>query len=174
MTDGECIFCKIATREIPANIVYEDGDSVAFLDIAPRSRGMTIVVPKKHFTFFEQDRDLSSKLFDKAMIVAEKIRRSLNPLTVYISVMPAQVPHFHIRVYPVYKDQVPLMENRPLEITPEELEDLARRIKLVNVDWNGREEVKVVEKKIEEREEKPKKERSKEDIDYIKRTMQIG
>jgi len=174
MTNGECIFCKIATREIPANIVYEDQDSVAFLDINPRSKGMCLVIPKKHFTFFEQNRDLASKLFDKAMILAEKIRRSLNPLTVYISVMPAQVPHFHIRVYPVYKDQVPLMENRPLEITPEELDDLARRIKLVNVDWNGREEVKVIEKKIEEKEEKPKKERSKEDIDYIKRTMDIA
>jgi hypothetical protein len=108
------------------------------------------------------------------MIVAEKIRRSLNPLTIYISVMPAQVPHFHIRVYPVFKEQVPLIENKPLEITPEELDDLARRIKLVNVDWNGREEVKVIEKKIEEKEEKPKKERSQEDIDYIKRTMNIA
>jgi len=174
MTNGECIFCKIATKEIPANIVYEDQESIAFLDINPRSKGMCLVIPKKHFTFFEQNRELASKLFDKSMIVAEKIRRSLNPLTIYISVMPAQVPHFHIRVYPVFKEQVPLIENKPLEITPEELDDLARRIKLVNVDWNGREEVKVIEKKIEEKEEKPKKERSQEDIDYIKRTMNIA
>ena len=174
MTDGECIFCKIATREIPANIVYEDQECVAFLDINPRSKGMCLVIPKKHFTFFEQNRDLASRLFDKAMIVAEKIRRSLNPVTVYVSVMPAQVPHFHIRVYPVYKDQVPLIENKPLEITPEELDDLARRIRLVNVDWNGREEVKVIEKKIEEKKEKPREERSKDEIDYIKRTMDIA
>jgi histidine triad (HIT) family protein len=160
-------------KEIPANIVYEDQESVAFLDINPRSKGMCLVIPKKHFTFFEQDRESASKLFDKAIIVGEKIRRSLNPLTVYMSVMPAQVPHFHIRVYPVFKDQVPLIENKPLEITPEELDDLTRRIKLVNVDWNGREEVKVIEKKIEVKEEKPKKERDQEDIDYIKRTMNI-
>jgi histidine triad (HIT) family protein len=175
MTDGECIFCKIVTREIPAKIVYEDQESIAFLDINPRSKGMCLVIPKKHFTFFEQDRELASKLFDKAMIVGEKIRRSLNPLTVYMSVMPAQVPHFHIRVYPVFKDQVPLIENKPLEITPEELDDLTRRIKLVNVDWNGRQEVKVIEKKIEEKkEEKPKEEISKDYVDYVKRTMQIG
>jgi histidine triad (HIT) family protein len=161
-------------REIPAKIVYEDQESMAFLDINPRSKGMCLVIPKKHFTYFEENRELASKLFDKAMIVAEKIRRSLNPLTVYMSVMPAQVPHFHIRVYPVYKDQVPLIENKPLEISPEELDDLARRIRLVNVDWKGREEVKVVEKKVEEKKEEPKEERSKEDIDYIKRTMDIA
>ena len=174
MTNGECIFCKIAMKEIPAKIVYEDQESVAFLDINPRSKGMCLVVPKKHFTNFEQNRELASKLFDKAMIVAEKIRRSLNPMTVYMSVMPAQVPHFHIRVYPVYKDQVPLVENKPLEISPEELDDLARRIRLVNVDWKGREEVKIVEKRIEEKKEEPRQERSKEDIEHIKRTMDIA
>lgn len=173
MSNGECIFCKIAMKQIPAKIVYEDQEAVAFLDINPRSKGMCLVIPKKHFTHFEQNRDLASKLFDKAMIVGEKIRRSLNPLTVYISVMPAQVPHFHIRVYPVYKDQVPLVENKPLEISPEELDDLARRIRLVNVSWKGR-EAKVVEKKIEEEKEKPREKRSQEDIDYIKRQMDIA
>ena len=173
MTNGECIFCKIAMKEIPAKIVYEDQESVAFLDINPRSKGMCLVVPKKHFTNFEQNRDLASKLFDKALIVGEKIRRSLNPIAVYMSVMPAQVPHFHIRVYPVYKNQVPLVENKPLEISPEELDDLARRIRLVNVDWEGRKEVKVIEKKIEKKEE-PREERDEEDIEHIKRTMDIA
>jgi histidine triad (HIT) family protein len=174
MPNGECIFCKIAMKEIPSKIVYEDQESVAFLDINPRSKGMCLVIPKKHFTNFEQNRELASKLFDKAMIVAEKIRRSLNPMAVYMSVMPAQVPHFHIRVYPVYRDQVPLMENKPLEISPEELDDLARRIRLVNVDWKGREKVKIVEKRVEKKEEEPREKRSKEDIDYIKRNMKIA
>ncbi len=174
MTNGECIFCRIAVKEIPAKIVYEDKESMAFLDINPRSKGMCIIIPKKHFINFEQDRDLASKLFDKAMIVAEKIRRSLNPLTIYMSIIPAQVPHFHIRVYPVYKGQVPLVENKPLEITPEELDDLTRRIKLVNVDWKGREEVKIVEKTVEEKKEESKKERTKEDVEYVKRQMDIA
>ncbi len=169
----ECIFCKIAMKEIPAKIVYEDQESLAFLDINPRSKGMCLVIPKKHFVHFEQNRDLASKLFDKALIVGEKIRRSLNPMTIYISVMPAQVPHFHVRVYPVYRDQVPLIENKPLEISPEELDDLARRIKLVNIDWKGR-ETKVIEKKVEEKKKEPNEKRSQEDIDYVKRTMDIA
>jgi histidine triad (HIT) family protein len=171
----ECIFCKIVMREIPAKIVYEDQESMAFLDINPRSKGMCLVVPKKHFTHFEQDRELASKLFDKAMIVAEKIWKSLNPITVYISVMPAQIPHFHIRVYPVYKDQVPLVENKPIEVSGEELDDLARRIRSVLVEWKGRKEVQIVEKKVEEKkEEEPKKKRSEEDVFWVKRDMKIA
>jgi histidine triad (HIT) family protein len=161
-------------REIPAKIVYEDQESMAFLDINPRSKGMCLVIPKKHFTNFEENRELASKLFDKALIVAEKIKRSLNPITVYMSVMPAQIPHFHIRVYPVYKDQVPLVENKPLEISGEELDDLARRIRSVLVEWKGREEVKIIEKREEKKEEEPRKKRSEEDVYWVKRNMEIA
>jgi len=170
----ECIFCKIARKEIPALIVQEDEDSVAFLDINPRSKGMCIVIPKQHFETFEQNREVSSKLFDKALIVAEKIQKALNPITVFISVIQAQVPHFNIRVYPVYKDQIPLIENKPIETTEEELTDTARRILSIPVEWKGREHVKIIEKRVEKKEEKPKEQRSKEDIDYIKRSMDMA
>ena len=43
----ECLFCKIATGEIPAEKVYEDSEHIAFLDINPRNPGHTLVVPKK-------------------------------------------------------------------------------------------------------------------------------
>jgi len=170
----ECIFCKIARREIPAFIVHEDEDSVAFLDINPRSKGMCIVVPKQHFEVFGQNLELSSKLFDKAMIVAEKIFKAMSPLTVFISVMQAQVPHFNIRVYPVYKDQIPLIENKPIETTEEELIDVARRISSVPAEWSGRKEVKVVEKPREEKKETPKSERSEEDKLWLKRHMDMA
>jgi histidine triad (HIT) family protein len=170
----ECIFCKIVRREIPAFIVQEDEDSVVFLDINPRSKGMCIVVPKQHFETFEQNRELASKLFDKALIVAEKIQKSLNPITVFMSVMQAQVPHFNIRVYPVYKDQIPLIENKPIETTEEELIDTARRISSFPVEWSGRKEVKVIEKPREEMKEKPNIERSEEDKFWVKRHMDMA
>ena len=44
-----CLFCKIINKEIPANIVYEDGETLAFLDIRPINPGHTLVIPKKHF-----------------------------------------------------------------------------------------------------------------------------
>jgi len=44
----DCIFCKIVTREIPADIIYEDDNTLAFLDIKPVNRGHALVIPKKH------------------------------------------------------------------------------------------------------------------------------
>ncbi len=43
----ETIFSKIVNRELPAHIVYEDEHTLAFLDIAPNTKGHTLVVPKK-------------------------------------------------------------------------------------------------------------------------------
>lgn len=44
----DTIFAKIIRREIPAEIVYEDEDTLAFLDIAPNNPGHTLVIPKKY------------------------------------------------------------------------------------------------------------------------------
>jgi len=171
----ECIFCKIAMKDNPAEIVYEDNDTIAFLDINPRSKGMCIVASKKHFTNFDENLELASKLFDKALIVGEKIKKSLNPVSISFSIMPAQVSHFHIRVYPVYKGQVPLFENKPIEISKEELNTIAHKIRSAMVEWKGRESKKVEEKpKEEEKKEEPKKERSEEDVYWMKRAMELG
>ena len=45
---SDCIFCKIASGEIPAKKVYEDENLLAYYDIAPKSKGHTLVIPKKH------------------------------------------------------------------------------------------------------------------------------
>ncbi len=45
---NDCLFCKIINKEIPAAIVYENDEVVAFLDIKPVSPGHALVVPKKH------------------------------------------------------------------------------------------------------------------------------
>ncbi|OGZ13295.1 MAG: hypothetical protein A3C93_00050 [Candidatus Lloydbacteria bacterium RIFCSPHIGHO2_02_FULL_54_17] len=44
----DCLFCKIAERDIPCEKVYEDQDVLAFLDIHPINPGHTLVIPKKH------------------------------------------------------------------------------------------------------------------------------
>jgi histidine triad (HIT) family protein len=48
MGTQECIFCKIASGEIPATKIYEDDVVVAFLDIGPISDGHTLVMPRQH------------------------------------------------------------------------------------------------------------------------------
>lgn len=158
---NECIFCKLVRKEIPSKVVYEDDTCVAFLDVMPRSKGMCLVVPKKHYTFFDEDFDISSKAFDIALIIGKKIKESLEPLTVFFSVIQAQVPHFHIRVYPVYEDQIPLGENQPIETNEAELTELAGKIKSVFVDWEPKKEkvVEVIkEVPVEKKKSKPKTE----------------
>jgi histidine triad (HIT) family protein len=44
-----CIFCRIIEGEAPARVVYEDEDTIAFLDVNPLSEGHTLVVPKDHY-----------------------------------------------------------------------------------------------------------------------------
>ena len=48
MADIECIFCKILAGELPATIVDEDERTVAFMDIAPATRGHALVIPRAH------------------------------------------------------------------------------------------------------------------------------
>jgi len=170
----ECIFCAIANRRIPAKIVYEDENSVAFLDINPRSKGMCIVVPKLHFNSFEENREMASRIFDKAMIVGEKIKKALNPITIFFSIIQTQIPHFHIRIYPVFKDQIPLIENKSLQITPEELDQIAARIRTIIVDWKGRKEIERVVEEKPKLEEKPVVKKDDDDIFWVKRSQQMA
>ena len=49
MGQKQCIFCKIASGQIPSTKIYEDEQVLAFLDIAPLSDGHTLVIPKEHY-----------------------------------------------------------------------------------------------------------------------------
>ncbi len=46
----DCIFCKIAAGELPAEIVYKDDETVAFADINPAAPVHLLVIPRKHYT----------------------------------------------------------------------------------------------------------------------------
>ena len=65
-----CIFCKIINGEIPCYKIYEDGDTLAFLDIADDAVGHTLVIPKKHY---ENILDIDNDTLSKVMNVVKKI-----------------------------------------------------------------------------------------------------
>ena len=46
---NDCVFCKIAQGEIPADKIYEDKNFLAFLDIKPNNPGHALIIPKKHY-----------------------------------------------------------------------------------------------------------------------------
>ena len=66
MSINDCIFCKIAKKEMPAKIIYEDEKVVAFNDINPKAPIHILVIPKKHIESIknleQKDEELASSL----------------------------------------------------------------------------------------------------------------
>ncbi len=130
-----CIFCAIVEGKIPSKKVYEDGDSVAFLDINPRAKGMTIVSPKSHYASMTDNAVGAIKVFQTAQTVADMIKKSLGPSSVDLAILPSEeVPHFHIRLYPVYGEETPVAENQPFKMEDQELNSIAEKIKSARSD----------------------------------------
>ena len=69
MTD--CIFCKIAQKEIPTELLYEDEDVIAFNDIAPKSPVHILIVPKKHIDSVNNLEEENKELLGKLVLVAK-------------------------------------------------------------------------------------------------------
>jgi len=97
------IFQKIIDREIPAQIVYEDDDCLAFKDVSPQAPTHILIIPKKvippHFDVTDADQQLLGKLH----LVANKLAKELN-LPAYRLVINSEegagqsVPHLHLHL----------------------------------------------------------------------------
>lgn len=62
-TENDCVFCKLASGEIPRTAIFEDADTVAFLSTGPINPGHTLLIPKKHFAnIYELSDDVAAKL----------------------------------------------------------------------------------------------------------------
>ena len=70
---ADCIFCKIAAKDVPAPIVYENADVVAFKDLNPRAPLHVLVIPRRHVERLSQlaDEALAGKLTVAAAKVAK-------------------------------------------------------------------------------------------------------
>jgi len=69
----ECVFCKIASKAIPASIVYETADVVAFKDLTPRAPFHILVIPRTHVAKLSEleDEALGGKLLQAARTIAK-------------------------------------------------------------------------------------------------------
>ncbi len=101
-----CIFCAIAAHQQPAEIVYEDERTMAFLDINPANPGHTLVIPKRHAAnLFEIDEEDAAAVMRTAVQVARAIRAALAPdgLNLVQSNGRAggqEIFHLHVHVIP--------------------------------------------------------------------------
>jgi len=110
MKDENCIFCKIASGDIPSYTLYEDNLFKVFLDLSPTSFGHALLIPKEHYAnLFELDDDIASKALILAKKVATAMKASLqcdgfNLLQNNGEIAGQTMFHFHIHLIPRYKD----------------------------------------------------------------------
>lgn len=72
---ADCLFCKIARKEIPAKVIYEDRQVVAFEDIDPQAPAHTLVIPKGHFATLNDVGAEEESLLGHMMVVATKLAK---------------------------------------------------------------------------------------------------
>jgi histidine triad (HIT) family protein len=110
MADPDCIFCKIVAGDLPATIVDEDERTIAFMDIAPATRGHALVIPRAHSTdLMDVDgEDLSAvALACQRLAGRAKERLGADGVNLLSSCGRAAwqtVFHFHVHVIPRYQD----------------------------------------------------------------------
>ena len=95
----DCIFCKIVRKEIPAHILYEDKNFLAFLDINPISAGHAQVIPKKHYRWV-WDVPNAGEYFEVVRKIAKAQGKALDTDWILSKIIGDEVLHAHIWVYP--------------------------------------------------------------------------
>ena len=129
----ECIFCKIAKKEIPADIIYEDKDFIAFLDINPYVKGHLLVIPKKHSAWlWDIDSKNYKKLMERTYYLANILRKAFNTDWIEEVVAGIGVQHTHIHLLPrQIEDGLGEIPKVPLNPKPSEYEmkEISSKIK---------------------------------------------
>ena len=133
----DCIFCKIAKKIIPAKIITETKNSIAFLDAFPLARGHTLVIPKNHYEKVQDmTNDDNTDLFNtvqSTISMVDKITGS-TLLAVHNGKDSGQeIPHVHVHLIPrELSDQAgpvhSMFKDRP-RLSEEELDELCTKIK---------------------------------------------
>jgi len=97
------IFSKIIQKEIPAEIIAENDQFIAFLDIMPLVHGHTLIVPKQEVDYiFDIENNQLSAMIVFAKSVAAAIRKSIPCKRIGMSVIGLEVPHAHIHLVPMH------------------------------------------------------------------------
>ncbi len=134
MADPECIFCKIVAREIPGTIVDEDERTIAFMDIAPATRGHALVIPRAHSRDLLEiaPEDLKATALAAQRLAARAKERlgadGVNLLNACGAAAWQTVFHFHIHVIPRYNRDPLRLPWVPSEGDPDEIASAAQEI----------------------------------------------
>lgn len=127
---NDCIFCKIANKEIPCDKIYEDKYFLAFLDIRPLNSGHTLVIPKKHYRWVWDLEDIG-KYFECIKKIEMGIEKTLKPKRVLVLIFGDEVPHAHVHLIPRFENDGHIHSidlGKYKEISKEEMKEIAENI----------------------------------------------
>ena len=127
----KCIFCEIANHNLPANIVFEDNDVMAFADINPATKGHLLVIPKIHFTnIFDVDDAPLNKILQLAKRIAGIMPDALGCSGVNLLHSAGEsawqeVMHLHLHIIPRYNREELQRPFIPHSTDKDELKEIA-------------------------------------------------
>ncbi len=100
----DCIFCKVAKGELPSVKIWEDEEFFAILSNHPNTKGVTLVLTKKHHDSYVFD--MADEIYGKLMIASKKVskilEKGLNVKRVAMVMEGMGLNHAHIKLYPLH------------------------------------------------------------------------
>jgi histidine triad (HIT) family protein len=131
----DCIFCKIISKKAAAVIVFEDSNSIAFLDIHPLNPGHTLVVPKKHYpSMVEMPSEEVGRVFVSVAKVMKGVMKASKADGINIGqsngrAASQEVFHMHVHVIPRYIHELPGGFPERKTASDADLEQIGKKIK---------------------------------------------
>jgi len=99
-----CVFCQIAGGGVPAAIVFEDAETLAFLDHRPVFPGHCLLIPRRHLnSLVDVPSPLLSQLAVNAKLLAIALEKALGAEGAFVAInnrVSQSVPHVHVHVVP--------------------------------------------------------------------------
>ena len=133
-----CIFCKIASKEIPAKILVETESCIGFLDAFPLAKGHALVIPKNHY---EKLQDLRSGVNTEMFSAVHSLISKIDTLTgaTLVAVHNGresgqEIPHVHVHLIPRSSDDsagaVHSMFSQKPELSESEIDELYSKLRI--------------------------------------------
>lgn len=136
MREEQCIFCKLANGDIPANTVYEDEDFRVILDASPATRGHALILPKEHYRDLYEIEDevlaKAAKLAKKVICHEKEVLRcdGYNLVQNNGGAAGQTVFHFHMHLIPRYEGDQGLVSWKPQELSAEDAKPLCEAMRM--------------------------------------------
>ena len=130
----DCIFCSIISGDIPAIKVYEDDQTLSFMDINPGNTGHLLIIPKQHYrNIFDIPPATAGKIMEVGTKLASAIKAALNPdgLNLFQSNEAAafqSVFHFHLHLIPRWEDDSLVLPWKPKPGDMDQIRNVAAQI----------------------------------------------